>query len=202
MAIAIAVAAGVLVWTRRSRAVHGPVASARTPAGSAIGSAFEQGAVSDASVGGRHVDTAAREQLRARILAGNHQLAASADAAMPSSAAVPADAGWRPLVLSPEAEAYRDRTFERAESVLNDCVAKSRDAGLQVKVEYVVIADDEAGGMFEDVQLPRDGNTSGPETLDCIMNGMLAATLPAPPADIDRIHFSVEQITQIIDART
>jgi hypothetical protein len=159
---------------------------------------------------------AERERLRQQILAGNRRLAdRPLDASSASAAAAPLDAGaqaspgdveaadaWVAMFHgdTPALLEYRTRTFDIANAIVDECMAQTKDGGARFEVQYDIIADDEAGGLFEGVLFPTATNNSGPDTIECVTEHMLGATLPAPPSDIDRFHFSVEVIVKLADA--
>jgi hypothetical protein len=194
LAIAIAIAISLLVRCHRTPArVHSP--SSHTPL----------------------LTTAERERLRAQIHAGNRRLADAAaaraaavahDAALPSpdpmDGATPGQADYAPAFPGDTAIMleYRTRTFDIANAIIDECTAANTDGGSRIEVRYDIIADDDAGGLFEEITFPAATNNSGPDTMECLTSRLLGATLPAPPSDIDRFHFAVEIIVTIDDAGT
>jgi hypothetical protein len=162
------------------------------------------------------LSSAERERLRAEILAGNRRLAeAPLDAPIASTAAgphasrpaPPAHDAAVPAHLEPMFQGdtptlldYRTRTFDIAGAIVDDCMAQTTDGGTRFEAQYVIIADDQAGGLFERVTFPPETNNSGPDTIECVTEHMLGATLPAPPNDIDRFRFAVQIIVTLDDA--
>ncbi len=157
-----------------------------------------------------------REHLRQQILAGNRRLADQPLDARSESATAPVDAGAHASppgdVEAPDAFVpmfhgdtpalleYRTRTFDIANAIVDECMAQTKDGGMRFEVRYDIIADDEAGGLFESVSFPPATNNSGPDTIECVTERMLGAALPAPPDDIARFHFGVEVIVNLADA--
>lgn len=197
---AVAVLAIVVVaWQTTSRSPAPPVAASHAPSGSATGSSTGPG---DAGRPNR-LSATERERLRERILAGNAQIARP-DGALPDATVAPTggpddddDDDTQPDKPTP----YTQEVFDVASKIVDDCMQKHGDSGTKVAVKYIVIADDDAGGLFEDVQLPPETNNSGPETLECVMEEMLGAVLPVPPDDIGRFSFGVEIEIVLFDAR-
>jgi len=188
---AVAIAAIAIILWRNSRP-----STPSAPAPSATAPTAVPPVIVDAR-GDARLTADERARLRDRILAGNAHIGRQADAALEMRDAEtdePATAADRDGddQRSAETKAYHDKVFEIADQIVNDCRAETTDAGDRIEVSYTVISDDDAGGLFEDVELPADHNNSGPNTLECVTERMLGAILEAPPADIDRFSFSVE----------